>query len=324
MQRHAKRSAVIGLVVAVTAAVLLPAFAIGAGPVRFADGEPDNDSELSVLTPAEAAFVQKKLAMAAQVPTGGSGLEGSSAGGVPTIACEFDPCEPAPPPPTRAPAATPVPTAVPSPTGAPPPPPALPTAKTLATRARQQNNYYFCGPASGQVVINWSRGIINGNNDGEDATTNWRRQSKVAEWMGTTSAGTGGASLASGLNNPNAVLRPTSDWIYIYADNGTTQALYQKIVADVAMYAMPLVLATAPHISGAGVYYLESWPKVAAGAHHWIVLRGYDGAWGDPNAISIKYQDSSAGYGGATGAFDDSLAVIWQVSKWNQGGHVVW
>jgi hypothetical protein len=173
-------------------------------------------------------------------------------------------------------------------------------------------------------VINWSRGIINGNNDGEDATTNWRRQSKVAEWMGTTTAGTGGANLASGLNNPSAVLKPTSDWVYIYADNGTTQALYQKIVTDVAVYGMPLVLATAPHISGAGVYYLESWPKVAAGAHHWIVLRGYDGAWGNPSAISIKYQDSSAGYGGATGAFDDSLAVIWQVSKWNQGGHVVW
>jgi hypothetical protein len=322
MQRRAKQCVVIGAVVAVTAVVLPASFAIGAGPVRFADGQPGDDSRLSVLTPAEAAFVQRKLAMAAQVTTGGSGPAQTSAGEAPAIACEFDPCEPAPPPPTRAPSATPTPAATPSPTA--PPPPAPPTAKSLATRARQQNNYYFCGPASGQVVINWSRGIINGNNDGEDATTNWRRQSKVAEWMGTTTAGTGGANLAAGLNNPSAVLKPTSDWIYIYADNGTTQALYQKIVTDIAMFSMPLVLATAPHISGAGVYYLESWPKVAAGAHHWIVLRGYDGAWGNPSAISIKYQDSSAGYGGATGAFDDSLAVIWQVSKWNQGGHVVW
>ena len=320
MQRHAKRCVVMGAVVAVVATVSLPAFAIGAGPARFADGQPGDDSRLSVLTPEEAAFVQKKLALAAQIGTGGRGQGQSGAGVVPTIACEFDPCEPAPPPPTRPPSAPP---ATPAPT-APPSPPAPPTAKTLATRARQQNNYYFCGPASGQVVINWSRGIINGNNDGEDATTNWRRQSKVAEWMGTTTAGTGGANLASGLNNPSAVLKPTSDWVYIYADNGTAQALYQKVVTDIALYSMPLVLATAPHVSGAGVYYLESWPKVAAGAHHWIVLRGYDGAWGNPSAISIKYQDSSAGYGGATGAFDDSLAVIWQVSKWNQGGHVVW
>jgi hypothetical protein len=320
MHRHAKRCAILGAVVAVVATASLPTLAVGAGPVRFADGQPDDDSKLSVLTPEQAAFVERKLALAAQIGTAGRGPAQSIAGGAATIACEFDPCEPAPPPPTRPPSPPP---ATPTPT-VPPSPPVPPTAKTLATRARQQNNYYFCGPASGQVVINWSRGIINGNNDGEDATTNWRRQSKVAEWMGTTTAGTGGANLASGLNNPNAVLKPTSDWIYIYADNGTTQALYQKIVTDIALYAMPLVLATAPHISGAGVYYLESWPKVAAGAHHWIVLRGYDGAWGNPSAISIKYQDSSAGYGGATGAFDDSLAVIWQVSKWNQGGHVVW
>jgi hypothetical protein len=234
----------------------------------------------------------------------------------PNYACEYDPCEGTPhsPPPASP---TPTPTA-------PPPPSGPPAAKTLATRARQQNNSYYCGPASGQVVINWSRGIISGNNDGEDATTNWRRQSKVAEWMGTTTAGTGGANLAIGLNNPNAVAKPTSDWIYAYVDNGSMQELYQKVVTDVATFSMPLVLATAPHISGAGLNFLESWPKVAAGAHHWIVLRGYDGAWGNPSAISIKYQDSSAGYGGATGAFDDSLAVVWQVSKWNQGGHVVW
>ena len=313
MERH-RRGWAVGTVAVLAVSLVLPGLAQGAGPVRVADGEPDNDTQLSVLTAAQQAFMARKEALAAAVGVSGSGgskLDGSVA---PTFACEHDPCEGTPP---SAPPA--------SPTPPPPPPPSTPpAAKTLATRARQQNNSYYCGPATGQVVINWSRGIINGNNDGEDATTNWRRQSKIAEWMGTTTAGTGGANLAIGLNNPNAVLKPTADWIYAYADNGTAQALYQKIVTDVATFGMPLVLATAPHISGAGVYYLESWPKVVAGAHHWIVLRGYDGAWGDPSAISIKYQDSSAGYGGATGAFDDSLAVIWQVSKWNQGGHVVW
>jgi hypothetical protein len=299
----------------VAAALTAPGGASGAGPVRFADGEPANDTQLSVLTPAQQAFMARKQALANAVGTGGSAAA-SGGGLIAPVVCFVDPCGGGPKP-TLPP--TPAPT--PTPTG---PPPAPPVAKTLATRARQQNNWYYCGPASGQVVINWSRGIISGNNDGEDLTTNWRRQSKIAEWMGTTTAGTGGASLAIGLNNPNAVAKPTADWIYAYADNGTALQLYQKIVTDVATFAMPLVLATAPHISGAGVYFLESWPTVAAGAHHWIVLRGYDGAWGDPNAISIKYQDSSAGYGGGTGAFDDSLAVIWQVSKWNQGGHVVW
>jgi hypothetical protein len=309
----------VGLVAILAAFVAGPRMTYGSGPVRIADGEPDNDTQLSVLTPAEQAFMNRKQALADAVGTGGSGSARDGGLIAPAILCFVDPCGGAP----RA-TLPPTPTPLPTPTAPPPPPSSPPVAKTLATRARQQNNWYYCGPATGQVVINWSRGIINGNNDGEDATTNWRRQSKIAEWMGTTTAGTGGASLAIGLNNPNAVAKPTADWIYVYADNGTPQQLYQKIVTDVATFAMPLVLATAPHISGAGVYFLESWPTVSAGAHHWIVLRGYDGAWADPNAISIKYQDSSAGYGGATGAFDDSLAVIWQVSKSNQGGHVVW
>jgi hypothetical protein len=304
------------MVALLAAALAEPGMAHGAGPFRVADGEPANDTQLSVLTPAEQAFMTRKQALADAVGTGRSTGAGSGGLVAPAFACDVEPCNG--PQPT-APPVTPTPTPTP-----PPPASTPPTAKTLATRARQQNTWYYCGPASGQVVINWSRGIISGNNDGEDPTTNWRRQSKIAEWMGTTTAGTGGASLAIGLNNPTAVARPTSDWIYVYAENGTALQLYQKIVTDLATFAMPLVLATAPHVSGAGAYFLESWPKVAAGAHHWIVLRGYDGAWGDPNAISIKYQDSSAGYGGATGAFDDSLGVIWQVSKWNQGGHVVW
>ena len=311
MQRRTSRW-VVGSVTGLLAVLALPSFATAAGPGRVADGQPDNDTQLSVLTPEQQAFMDRKLAMAAAVGVAANRATGTAGSKTtrdvaPMFACETDPCEGTPPPPPP-----------------PPPPSGPPTSKTLATRARQQINYYFCGPASGQVVINWSRGIINGNNDGEDSTTNWRRQSKIAEWMGTTTAGTGGASVANGLNNPNAVVKPAADWIYAYEDIGTTQDLYNKIVTDVASFGMPLILATAPHLSGAGVNFLESWPKVTAGAHHWIVLRGYDGAWGNPSTISIKYQDSSAGYGGSTGAFDDPLSVIWQVSKWNQGGHVVW
>ena len=298
-----KRCWAVGTVAWVAIAVLGPGSALGAGPVRFADGQPDNDVQPSVLTPAQEAFMAKKLAMAAAIGTIGSGVGKSMGGAVPTFACEFDPCEDTP---TWPPAGGP------------------PASKVLLTKARQQNNWYYCGPASGQVVINWTRGIINGTDDGEATATNWRKQSKIAVWMGTTTAGTGGANLAAGLNNPNAVVKPTADWIYAYADIGTMHELYDKIVTDVAAFGMPLVLATAPHLSGAGVNFLESWPNVAPGAHHWIVIRGYDGPWGGSSPVIIRYQDSSAGYGGATGAFDDTISVIWQVSKWNQGGHVVW
>ena len=302
--RGRARGWTVGTVVWLVAAGLLPELALGAGPVRVANGQPGDDGQLSVLTPAQEAFMARKLAMAAAIETIGSGDAKSTGVVVPTVACEFDPCEGGTP--TWPPAGGP------------------PAAKVLLTKARQQNNWYYCGPATGQVVINWTRGIISGIDDGEATATNWRKQSKIAVWMGTTTAGTGGANLAAGLNNPSAVVKPTADWVYAYADIGTMRELYDKIVTDVAAFGMPLVLATAPHISGAGVNFLESWPNVYAGAHHWIVIRGYDGLWGGPSPVIIRYQDSSAGYGGATGAFDDTISVVWQVSKWNQGGHVVW
>jgi len=299
MERRSGRWAV-GTVVATLMVLVLPGIVLGAGPVPAANGEPDNDTQLSVLTPAEAAFVAKKLAMAALV---GGGASARSGGGMtPSYACESDPCEGDPtwPPP-----------------GGPSP------AKTLGTKARQQNNYYYCGPAAGQVVINWTRGITSGSNAGEDPTTNWRRQSKIATWMSTTTLGTGGANLAVGLNNPNGVVKPSADWIYTYADNGTMTQLHTKVITDIDGFGMPLVLATAPHVAKAGVNYLSSWPNEYPGAHHWIVIRGYDGLPGTSSPI-IRYQDSSAGFGGSTGPFSDSLAVIYQVSKSNQGGHVVW
>jgi hypothetical protein len=283
------------------AALLAPGIALAAGPVHAPVGEPDNDTQLSVLTPAEAAFVQKKLAMSARIGGSGSSPTKSFGGIAAAFPCEFDPCET-------------------DPTW--PPPGGASSAKTLGTKARQQNNYYYCGPATGQVVINWTRGITSGNNDGEDPTTNWRRQSKIAVWMSTTTAGTAGANLAIGLNNPNGTLKPTSDWVYTYADNGTMDQFHKKVITDVDGFGMPLVLATAPYLVGA-TNHLSSWPRPVAGAHHWIVLRGYDGLPGSPSPI-IRYQDSSAGYGGSTGPFSDPLSVVYAVSKANQGGHVVW
>ena len=305
MKRN-RRQGSIGLVAVTAAALLLPGVALAAGPGATGVGvpgvgQPDDDDALSVLTPAQAAFMQRKLDMAAAIPRVGAAGGKGSASRTPTVACEFDQCDHPGPWPAEGP----------------------PVSKVLLTKARQQINNYYCGPASGQVIINWTRGITSGNNDGEDPTTNWRRQSKIAEWMRTTTAGTGGANLAIGLNHPNAVLKPAAEWVYSYANTGSPQNFHNKVVTDVAGWGMPLILATAPHLSGAGINFLESWPNVAPGAHHWIVVRGYDGLWGSPSPV-IRYQDSSGGFGGGTGAYKDFSSVVWQVNEWNQGGHIVW
>jgi hypothetical protein len=293
-----------GAMVSVAASMLLSGLAIGATPVRYADGQPGGDSQLSVLSPAEAAFMQKKRAMAAAVGASAGSFAKSSKRPVVMTACEFDPCEGDPSQPTWPPAGPSV-------------------AKTLGTKARQQKNYYYCGPAAGQVVINWTRGITSGTTNGEDPSTNWRTQTVIGVWMKTNILGTGGANLAGGLNNVNAVLKPRGDWVYAYDNNGSKDALLSKIVTDIDGFGMPLVLATAPHKNNAGAYYLRSWPNAFDDAHHWITLRGYDASAGMGNPV-IRYQDSAGGYGGTTGSFDDALSVMWQVSYWNQGGHVVW
>jgi hypothetical protein len=295
-----------GMLALVAIGALSPASVLAAGPSASGvgvpgQGQPDNDSRLSVLTPEGAAFMQRKLQMAGSIPPAGMIERRVSKSATPMFQCEYDPCDDVGPWPKDGP----------------------PASQSLMTKARHQNNNYFCGPAAGQVVINWTRGVIDGNNDGENVATNWRKQSKVAEWMRTTTAGTGGANLAAGLNHPSAVLKPVPEWVYSYASLGSPEEFHNKVVTDIAGWEMPLILATAPHLSGAGQYYLQSWPNVAPGAHHWIVIRGYAGLWGSP-APSIRYQDSAGRYGGGTGAYEDLSAVVWQVSKWNQGGHIVW
>ena len=304
-----------GFLLAVAAA-LLPAAAFAGGPIRDGTGtpghgEPDNDTETVVLTPAQATFMQQKQRLADAIAAGG----GSSAPMVPLIL--LPPCDPDPCP-------SPAPTPRPSPTATPAPFP--PESKTLDTRARQQINGYFCGPASGQVVINWSRRIVISTvtaAGAEDATKNWRKQSVIAGWMGTTTSGTSGAALATGLNRTDAVLRPSGAWAYDYVSTGTKQNFHSMVVADVASFGMPLVLATAPHEADAGGSFLASWPKVHDGAHHWITIRGYDGLPGSAGP-RLAYNDSSAGYGGGTGAYWDLVSVLWQVNDWNQGGHIIW
>ncbi len=299
MGKPSRAGLVAGVFMAITA--ILPVGVLAAGPQRDGvgtpgNGQPDNDTQRLVLTQAQAEFWQEKQSASDSLGTvGGQDDEVVVMGPIPP--CYPDPC----------------------PTGP-------PTSKTLATRARQQITNYNCGPAAGQVVVNWSRDYIFSNTTAagaQDLSINWKKQSTIAGYMGTTTAGTGGAALAAGLNNQSAVLKPVPLWFYSYDPTGTKQNFHNRVVTDIWEYEMPLILATVPHDAGVGSTHLASWPNVHAGAHHWITIRGYNGLYGSTSP-TMQYNDSSGGYGGGTGAYSDLVSILWQVNDWNQGGNMVW
>jgi len=198
---------------------------------------------------------------------------------------------------------------------------APPSTRILETRFRQQKTSYWCGPASAQVAINLSRGYFFAKKGGEDPDTNFRLQSEIADWANTTAShGTSGANLENALNKPKAVLKPTADWIYIFAGTGDLDRFHTKVVTDVHGYGMPLISLVRPNEPGKE-YHLSSWqgPEIHAG--HWIVLRGYSGL--NASNATIYYNDSSEGYQGGTGAYADTALTMWKVSHYHSD-MIIW
>lgn len=196
-----------------------------------------------------------------------------------------------------------------------------PNTKILETNFRQQKTSYWCGPASAQVAINLSRGYFFAKKGGEDPDTNYRLQSEIADWANTTASyGTSGANLENTLNRPKAVLPPTSDWIYLFADTGDLDAFHNKVVTDVYGYGMPLISLVRPNEPGKE-FHLSSWQGAPIHAGHWIVLRGYSGL--TASNATIYYNDSSEGYQGGTGAYADTALTMWKVSHYHSD-MIIW
>lgn len=196
-----------------------------------------------------------------------------------------------------------------------------PAKKILETHFRQQKTSYWCGPASAQVAINLSRGYFFAKKGGEDPDTNYRLQSEIAAWANTTASyGTSGANLENALNRPRAVLKPTADWIYIFAGTGDLDAFHNKVVTDVHGYGMPLISLVRPN-EPSKEYHLSSWQGPPIHAGHWIVLRGYSGL--NASSATIYYNDSSEGYQGGTGAYADTALTMWKVSHYHSD-MIIW
>lgn len=269
-------------------------------------GQPDDDTDLGPRTAAEATFEVRKLALVAQVEAitrreGGATV--SSVGTAYVAACETS-CDYG----TGG-----------GGTGFIPPS----SQMVLAARARHQSTVFWCGPASGQVVINYSRGYVYDSLNGDSSATNWKTQATIAGWMKTTeSQGTLGSNLAAALNRPDAVQKPIPEWTYVYGHNADAEDLHSKIVTDVSQFAMPAVIAVMPHKTGAA-YWLPSWPRDAGNAKHWIVIYGYDGLWDGTQGPQLYYTESAGNGSKNPGQYIVDSYAMWKVNQYN-ASTMVW
>jgi hypothetical protein len=175
----------------------------------------------------------------------------------------------------------------------------------LAVEARDQTFAHYCGPATGQVIANYSWAMASGVNK-------WT-QGRIAGWMQTDAyGGTDAIRLEYGLEvaTGSAPRRPAGwNWVVIYlrdrdADGRTADELHDYVRSNVSGSAMPLAIPVKPH-DPASHYYLVSWPYPVSSPGHWIAAYGWYSNYTGTDVARIYYTDSSRDEGGSTGWFWD-------------------
>jgi hypothetical protein len=203
-----------------------------------------------------------------------------------------------------------------------------PSAATLPTYARHQRRWFYCGPATVQVVSNESWQVYSSDTSGQNTATNKYTQTFIsATWTRTDiNLQTNLADLITGLNG--ATRRP-SNWAYVQLHNPSWDTFHNAIISDVWAYGMALAAHVNPRKANSTAY-LASWSNVAAGDYgHYIPLRGYSGF--SSSSALVFYNDSSGGRDevsgvgilGATGAFSDRSTTVYQTMM-NRSGNLVW
>ncbi|HYL40913.1 MAG TPA: hypothetical protein VET90_06355, partial [Candidatus Binatus sp.] len=200
-----------------------------------------------------------------------------------------------------------------------------PVTFALASWARQQINWYYCGPASAQVIINQTREIASASTGGQSTTANYRTQSAIGSFMGTNDqTGTSSGQLRNGLNQ-FADLDDTGRHIAFTILDG---------IASGSDFHWAMVTATWLLQRGAAVpvqmtyssQHLASWASSSwwsrnpsAVVRHWISVHGYSGFWDGSYTPTLAYTDSAGGYGGQTGNFVSSSRLVYNLNQANSG-----
>ena len=193
----------------------------------------------------------------------------------------------------------------------------------LAVYPRQQIKSYYCGPATVQQVINYTRGIFTW----DESVNSFRQQSISDLWLKADA--NGGTSPYRERIGMNAGSRLPAGFTYYEYQVTSGADWHGKVITDVTGWNMPLTAAVAPRDVGAP-YFLSSWANSRpVNTGHWIVVRGYYGKWDGTRGPLVYYTDSSGGAGGSTGRFyDPSYDVYWTLVHTNavhrQGKWIVW
>jgi hypothetical protein len=183
----------------------------------------------------------------------------------------------------------------------------------LTVSARDQAKGIYCGPATGQVISNYSWAMA--------ATSNKYTQATIAGWMKTDINGrTDAQYLEVGLEKSTAgsPRRPAGwDWIVINLsdtdrDGQVADQLHAMVRSNISGSKMPLAIPVKPYDAG-DAFHLSSWARPVNSVGHWIAAYGWVGLWTGTDSSLLYYTDSSRDEGGSTGKFNDPMRHIAQM-----------
>lgn len=180
----------------------------------------------------------------------------------------------------------------------------------LSVAARDQTKSYYCGPATGQVISNYSWAVA--------ASADKYTQAMIAGWMKTElNRGTSAPELEAGLElGTQGSPRRAAGWNWVVLDvfdrdrdGHTGDELHGYVRSNVSNAKMPLAIPVKPH-DPKSHYYLVSWPRAVVSVGHWIAAYGWYGHFTGTTFARIYYTDSSRDEGGSTGKFWDPTRDI--------------
>jgi hypothetical protein len=180
-----------------------------------------------------------------------------------------------------------------------------PPSGTLSVEARDQLRNTYCGPATGQVIANYTWAV--------GAGANRYTQDQIATWMSTNiNGGTDAFNLERGLERATvgAPRRPANwDWVVInlrdHNGNGLVgDELHGYARSNISGSRMALAVPVKPHEPQAAIH-LSSWPREIRSVGHWVPIYGWIGIYDGSDSALLRYTDSSRDEGGSTGKFLD-------------------